>query len=161
MTIKLKEQVEREMEITIPCYRTNGTFIVKVLGENETLQVETDGKGFSHRKGLFWAVGDYFRGGWSESTREDFEQSYEKFILMAKEQMNNHFDSVSDETKFPFLAEYKKYGNVKTPVVVCADKDERSYTVYFPEDNYDNLQFVDKTDITRLPSGSQIILTQS
>lgn len=93
MTLKFKEQIEREMEIEIPCYRTNGTFIVKVLGEQESLWIHADGGGFSHHNSVFWGVGDVFKSGWKESTREDFEGAYNKFLFMQSDQMSKHYET--------------------------------------------------------------------
>lgn len=90
MTIKFKEQVEREMEIEIPCYRKNETFIVKVLGEHECLYVHVDGNGFSHHNGFMWGAEDHFKKGWSEATREEFDAAYNKFVSMLHEQMSKH-----------------------------------------------------------------------
>lgn len=66
----------------------------------------------------------------------------------------------SKKDEFPFLAFRKLCDGIKVPVVVCHEKDLENYLVYFPEDNYEGLQIVRKSSITRLPSGSQIILTQ-
>lgn len=91
MTLKFKEQVEREVEINVPCYRTNDTFIVKILAESESLLVYADGKGFTHREGLFWGSEDYFRAGWKDATREEFEVALDKFMAMLDKDTHYHY----------------------------------------------------------------------
>lgn len=66
----------------------------------------------------------------------------------------------SEEKKFPFLAITIDRCDEQIPIVVCHEKDSEHYLVYFPKDNYQALQIKSKYDVTPLPSGSQIILTQ-
>ena len=47
MKIKVKEQIEREIEITFPTFKKSPAFVYKIIAEDKVLRVDTTNTDFS------------------------------------------------------------------------------------------------------------------
>ena len=79
MKLKFNETIEREVELTVPCYRKSDFWVVKIVGEKEYIQVnrldEEDTANeyhISHRTNAFTGIDTFFNGDYTEATEEEF-----------------------------------------------------------------------------------------
>lgn len=80
MKLQFTETIEREVEITLPCYRKDDMWIVKLIGEHEYIQVrvvdEKDGGDtyfINHNQGKYSTLHSFFRKNYVDATEEEFE----------------------------------------------------------------------------------------
>jgi hypothetical protein len=85
MKIKIENTVEREVEITFPCYRKYGTYYYfKILNENETITVSITDKEVQIEK-TNWLRSIAFD---SEKSIEITPEEFSRVFIMAKNAIN-------------------------------------------------------------------------
>jgi hypothetical protein len=107
MKITTVEKIEKEIEVSFPCYRKDKTWIVKLISENEYINLmQETGSYFAYHNSAIFGVSEFFTGKYEPATQQEFSEALLKTNEGLQEQAEKHFKAISTpEIIFEFSKE--------------------------------------------------------